>query len=479
MSSLLCFHGVQYDMVHHARYNGKPKRTRKALTRKSHHGFSGLLAFAILMMTGLILSADSLSQMNMSNARRSIVSEQDLQLYYVAQGGIQEALGTRMVPRSNWYNLVINPAVPAYLRTSGRVYENPDFTNPTGLVGLYRYMVLGGDPAVDPVTGVYDPAQSNRLQSILPEQPFYVVSKGSICRNAVSRAVVSNSLVLNTDGQPACSVAGTVLDEMVLMSSVDMSRPDTRPNTDLVNNYQQFRRQGSQPDITVNLPAPVYVSPVGVTRQFEFEQAWRASKTGNGIGDAKPVQVAFHNVAETGGTAPLDPSKVLDLQQGGTPNLSQIDAGSVIRLIFQGGVDHRSLFMDQKQAGNRALSQCVNQPATCNVQIRQKSNQRLYQGSTMFPLYPSSNQLLIYPPKEQSNRLINGTTYQIVLNGTINDWRGNEFNPASNVLAEFTTSGNPPSPPPPPPPPGPSPPPGPPTPPPPPGPPPWEPPYNY
>src|SRR5690606_23952950 len=144
---------------------------------------------------------------------RSVVTKQTLQTYYVAQAGLQEALATRMLPRNNYYNFVL-PAAPAnryYLR-SGRVYQDP--VNQTDLVGLYRYVVVGGDSARQ-ANGTYYPANSmtpdniSRLLSTntFPDNsPFIIISNGATCKAASGKSMAAlDQINIGPTGLPSCN----------------------------------------------------------------------------------------------------------------------------------------------------------------------------------------------------------------------------------------------------------------------------------
>ncbi|HEY9744766.1 MAG TPA: hypothetical protein V6C99_00955, partial [Oculatellaceae cyanobacterium] len=161
-------------------------------TNPTANGQGALVAIAVTMLIALVLGATSMTGLMQMNSKRTVVTRQSLQTYYVAQAGIQEALATRMVPRSNALNFMSTMPGKAYpyYSASGLVYEDP--VNRKKLIGVYRYLIVGGDPSKngkDPNGNYYSSTDMTvgssspkprlvTFQTSPPDSPFYVISNG-------------------------------------------------------------------------------------------------------------------------------------------------------------------------------------------------------------------------------------------------------------------------------------------------------------
>lgn len=235
------------------------------LFKLRHAGQSAILVTVLLCLVVLAGVSASLGVFNQQAAQRNISTKTTLQSYYVAMQGIQEALGTRMIPRSNQLNYrmiraltndmlgvrskifnfgeVADPQNPSsgnvrimsYYNLSGLTFTNvrrmpadnfPQFINPNDIMGAYRYIVVGGDPSRRGDTGRYffDPGQpgagttrqgnQNGTELKLISQPFafpvnssafFIVSNGITCVPRAGGVAAPGQIVFNPYPQrPTC-----------------------------------------------------------------------------------------------------------------------------------------------------------------------------------------------------------------------------------------------------------------------------------
>jgi type II secretory pathway pseudopilin PulG len=241
-----------------------------------------------LMMIAMVMSmlmvgavGYSLVQMNSQNTDATMTYKQQTQSYLLAKAGLDEALATRLIPRSNqltyrtnfvpnnfiaqvtngslrnntWsvfgvgpYNQAVNfnTNIFPFYQGSGRV--NEDVQNPnTPVLGYYRYMVVGGTLSRKAADGSYynadNPnddnlrANANQRYSQLVENeyfrndgtPFIVVSNGFTCTQNGSMAAPNAVIPPNGLGAPRCA-NGTVPDQTTLVMPLTMevmSNPDS------------------------------------------------------------------------------------------------------------------------------------------------------------------------------------------------------------------------------------------------------------
>ncbi|MDX2084672.1 MAG: hypothetical protein SFZ03_04715 [Candidatus Melainabacteria bacterium] len=379
-----------------------PYRTKVA------QGQAAVVVMAVTLLMGLIIMGLSINQLQYVNARRNVTSNDSLQAYYVAQAGVQEALAARMDPRTNYLNFVSSPQGPKY-PLSGRVYQNP--SNLTGLLGAYRYIVLGGDNARDPVSGNYW-NDSNSLLNPLSQQPFYIISRGSVCQAANGQTLV-NAIVPGM--VPTCTSGQ--LQHTTVVATVDMSR-NSNAARDLVSDYRPVTGNND-----VVLPAPVMVPGGGLSNTVNFESAWSAVQS-----DAVPLLAVVHLLSEPRNI------RVYNINSTTFTIPDRVQPNAVIRLYFRGGLDIRSPYKYNETA-------CKNDPNECYLRIQKmnpdftpelQGNKPVYfNGATIIPLLPSGAELIVFPPS--GNNMSVGTNYQIVLDPNLSDTRGKTLGAAYNI----------------------------------------------
>jgi hypothetical protein len=371
----------------------------KILQRKSHRGQGILIGVAAILLASLVLMGTGIHEMGWMHTKATVDNKTNLQLYYVAQAGLQEALATRMVPRSNYLavNTVAGASSPYPL--SGSVYQNPETL--TNRLGLYRYIVLGGDPAVTSGTGVFN---SSLFQKNLPQQPFYIISEGSVCRSNTNQSIAVNQISPNTaaEGAPQCAT-GFSLDQITLLSTVDLSR-SVNATKDVLNTYRTFKTNTALP-----IPTPVFAPNYsGLVSTVNFNTIWSTGTAGNNADKSlKPVRVVIGTPLTT------TPNVVTIAGPGTTAGPSNISTKSILWVHFQGAVDTRTI----KNAA------CNADPLQCPVRVK-KSTGEYYGGSILQPNWPGTTQVVMFPP------LAKGGNYTVEILPGLGDDKGNRLGPA-------------------------------------------------
>jgi hypothetical protein len=374
-------------------------------------GQSALIAVAVTMLLALILMGLSVVTLNSSNINRMTAQDQSLQSYYVSQAGIQEAIASRIGPRSNFLNFRpanLRPLPPQYA-LSGKVYENP--ANLTKMIGMYRYIILGGDPARDRNTSAYYSNIDLLFQDQnVSKQPIYVVSKGAICETAAGKAIYDGLEISAATNKPQCKstavAAGGTLKETTLTATFDFSR--TVSNTDIVSDYKVV-----PPNSPVTLTTPVVLLGGAIGNQFQFEDAWQNMSPG-----AKPLMIVFHKLSQPYNTVAVPitsttttvPTAVLKEHQ--------------IKIFLQNNMDPRSLYQN-----DRAL--CQSNSQKCAVRIERLEGQNgtpsgtFYNNARLEPNWTFLNQIILFPPKDsKKNGMGNGQRYRLTIDKNLRDSKG-------------------------------------------------------
>jgi hypothetical protein len=409
-----------------------------AETRSAHPGQGALIAIAVTIMIALVLGGTTMSSLMQMNSKRTVITRQSLQTYYVAQAGIQEALATRMLPRSNALNFMNKATLPTgaspYFPDSGLVYEDPG--KQRGLIGVYRYLILGGDPSKNASGNYYNapsgppfslgPDTTNNpsnpkprlltFQSSPDESPFYIISNGLTCLanngqvgkdqfigSAANQA--ANPQLIGT--QPRCN-NGYSLDEITLVTKVQLE--SEKPGVwDQLNQTWTYRNYviGSNKDYSspknIPLPGSTFVPGSGWVNSVNFTDAWTHSSTSNS--PVKPTQIVFFDFA----TSQIYHKQTLDTGSTTTiPSTTVIPPKASMMLYFDGPIDYRSLSVNY----DRNLDGCKTGVGTCAIQFTDSSN-KPYTGMTVVPIMPYLTKVLLLAPI--GNNLNNATTYKLVL----------------------------------------------------------------
>jgi hypothetical protein len=353
-------------------------------------GQGGLIAVAITILIALVLASTSLSDFASLNAKRSVVTKESLQTYYIAQAGIQEAMASRMVPRSNYLNF--SAVKPPFLASSGLVYQDP--ATKQNLLGEYRYIILGGDAARQ-ADGSYYPDNSMSLagiprllttDSIPDSSPFIVISKATVCKKATTRSLVALNQ-LNTGITPTCK-AGYIADELTLVAESRLDR-EHASGVSLMDRTDKVRifKNSAQIQLPAGASVPGYATWQNANATINFDTAWNQ-------GAVELKRVVFYNFTDN--TIYADVPVVGASTTVATP----IPTKAVIRLYFGGPVDYRAI----SPTYDRQLADCKGAGAsTCRIRLMQNTDAlgqggTAYTGNLMMPLLPVGSHIVMLPP---------------------------------------------------------------------------------
>ena len=398
---------------------------------QNQSGQGAILVVGVVVLLGLLIGSMSLSQLAKVNAERNVATKTSMQTHYVAMAGIQEAIATRLMPRTNYQALnqqPINGQGPLF-PNSGRVYQNPPVN--TNLMGVYRYIILGGDPArqdagggpyygtgacpgawCDPTSGVNWHVSGTHPSA----SSFYIVSYGRICMSKAQLGSVDiNSLVnpqINAPGNPGfptmlpnCT-GGAVPDDLVLVARVRSADPSLgNTNAIKIDNLRVFKN----PTAVRIGPNGAYVPGVGWVNgngTFDFETAYAANDQTNGRHPAELRRVVFYDYATNaifGGPTDIPGANAT------RPAAQCIPINAAIRLYFNGPVDYRSVAAD--------VSTCSANPALCNITLQaiNPASPLPVTNFTYLPGVPSFTNYILWPQYGGSMTGGPGTLYRLTV----------------------------------------------------------------
>lgn len=359
-------------------------------------GQAGIIAVAVTVLVALVITTMSLSQLSLSNAQRSIVTKKTLQTYYVAMAGIQEAHATKFVPGSNKCYL-INDAVDCPTQyaghLSGRAYADP--ITRAQLMGIYRYIVVGGNPARRTNGTLYTAADGNPNNSNVPylstmsviqdQSPFYIISQGSTCLAPGGTVMPNVIAVNNTTGIPSCP-NGTTLDQMVIVTLANYDREagaqDAQRRVTITRNSNSITLPD---DPTIVGTEGAFVPGHGWrNNNINFETAW--AENNNEL--AEPVKVIAFDF--TNNTIFAEQNIT-----GANTNLGNIPQNSALKVFFAGRVNYRTL----ERNNDKDIDGCKsgNDPANnCNITLERGGTP--YENMMIYTPPTLSSQVLLLPP---------------------------------------------------------------------------------
>jgi hypothetical protein len=423
-------------------------------------GQGGMIAVAITILITLVLVGGSISSMSQLNAQQSVVTKQSLQTFYAAQAGIQEALASRMLPRSNYLNFDAasdpsNGGKPLsekrYYGRSGNIYQDPSNTT-RGLIAKYRYLVVGGDSARQNngsgsyyAPGNMTPGGVSRLLStdtIPADSPFFVISTGTTCKSAQGTSA-SLPDKLTTGITPGCS-SGTQKDEVTVVATVRMNQEP--PSVSGAAPKDQIVRQRVYKNNTrIPLESAAFVPGYGwlaANTGFDFNQAW-SYQGGNDVNNdpMRLMKVVFYNFADN---TVYKNCAVGESNLGASVNCGNVPTNSAIRLYFNGAFDYRTI-SPRADLSDKELKDCKptgsnpNQADNCRIRVvpnpPMSGSNHAYSGNTTIPLLPGGTQVILLPPMVA---LSAGQVHQLEIDGT--KLRGFSNNPGkTDYRITFTT----------------------------------------
>lgn len=399
-------------------FKNSPKKVWKS---SAQLGQGGLIAIAVVLLITLTVGGGLLGSMSQQNANQAILTAQNAQAYYAAQAGVQEAIATRMLPRSNYLNFDINrdtvDGIPysskAYYRSSGRISKSLD-TNDQ-VIAKYRYMVLGGDSARRPDGSYYgnnvpdteDPYLLS-ITKISDQSPFIVVSEGIICHasNQFGKALVDKFVKNIPDKVLAgeCQ-SGYTRDQVIVVAAVNLLNPDGSKDKIISQNIYKDASK-------IRLPAGTFVPGKGWIREnsvINFNDVWKENHQTNNLDDENPLtlkKIVVYNFTE---------NRVIRNCEVEGPN--KTSCGPIIggipkqalafRLYFNGPFDFRSISPNTRLT-DTSLEECKGSGANdCHLRIMPQTGpapRKAYSSNIILPLYPGGTQIIVLPPLKAYGR---------------------------------------------------------------------------
>ncbi|MGE0201880.1 MAG: hypothetical protein AB7P76_13060 [Candidatus Melainabacteria bacterium] len=324
-------------------------------------GQAGVLAIAALVLAVMVFIGASLSQMSFMGTKRTVVTSKNLQSYYVAMAGVQNALATRFYPASNYlsWNAVNDvKAIEPYptqsgtpSATAGYVYRNPASKVTGQLVGVYQYFILGGYQGVDAgaSSGNNFSYWSDNRKIELSQFPdsdaarFLVVSRGVTCNlptGAAQAGVIQPNKLFPGKGpiaplKPTCP-SGFVADDTTIVAPIWI-RPASG-GSDKVEAISVF-----DDSTAIRLPRKTFVPGSGwqnAGSTINFDTVY-ADATSNVNSAVTPTHVAIYDFVTNQLQCQKNINGAATTLAGGDCT-SPINAKSVINIYFKGHLDHRS-----------------------------------------------------------------------------------------------------------------------------------------
>ncbi len=378
-------------------------------------GQGGLIAIAVVLLLTLSIGGGLLGSMTQQNANQAILTEQNAQAYYAAQAGVQEAIATRMLPRSNYLNFDINPdsadgikySQKAYYRISGEISQNLKTNNKT--IAKYRYMVLGGDSARKPDGEYFNKNQPSAddpyllsINKIPTESPFIVVSEGVICRPDSKYGLALVNKFETTDAAKVLDAdckANTIRDQVIVVAEVNLLNPDGTTQDKIVG--QRIYKNPKE----IKLPAGTFVPGKGWIKpntDIDFNDMWNANYKANNSGDKNPLtlkKIVVYNFTENAVLKDCNVTSQDETSCGKT--ISNIPKQALaFRLYFNGPFDFRSISPNTRLTDS-SLEECKGSNANdCHIRIMPKTGPKrdAYTSNIILPLYPGGTQIIVLPP---------------------------------------------------------------------------------
>lgn len=364
-----------------------------------HKGQAGIVAVAVTVMVALVITTMALSSLSSTSTKRNLITKRSLQTYYIAMAGIEEANATKLIPASNKCYLINDPEdcptqIPGHL--SGFVYENPASPSTTTLMGVYRYIVVGGNPARQTNGSFYSTTAKNAsgvpylssMSLIQDDAPFYILSQGFACvrdGGMVIPGAISWSKTAdsdgddNPDGAPSCS-QGT-LDQMVLSTMAHYDREAGAKDA-------QSAVIATKNATRVDLPGSnrAFIPGMGWrSEDINFETAW--VETSNQL--AEPMKVIAYDFV----------TNVVEAEANFSSRTATLSASNTaaIKILFNGRINYRTL--DRTILRHKDIDGCKmagTPEVNCNITIRKGGT--YYKDMLIYVPPTISSQVLLLPP---------------------------------------------------------------------------------
>lgn len=417
---------------------------------KAAKGQGLLIVVAVAMVAFLTAGAISLNGGLFQQAKLETSTAGSLQLYYTTQAGIQEAVGTRLYPATNYLNSVLNTPPTGVAQFNSDPSWRPRFLNsgfittkgatnaaPPVILGRYRYMVLGGQPSRNPSGGGWyntmGGSNKNNITyythpSIKVRQPAYILSKGSVCLTKDGSVLPNDIRPKNVDfkNEGFTCTTGTLREQVgVAMvwiqdptkgSKVALSKmlPVGRDNVTFPQGYRVANASGT---------------PV---RAVTFEDEWKSNRTQVyleqlAIYDEEPFLSDF-NQAITRSPLPFRLQSYNNFYKGKQRLSGTIKSNSTFKLCFRGSLFEPSLVKYNYDKNDP--NACINNRQNCGIRIEKLGNNwqpiiangkpSAQQSIKIIPVYPALSQVSIYVPYDKADQYQTGK-YRLVVDRDVMD----------------------------------------------------------
>ncbi|MEW5820474.1 MAG: hypothetical protein AB1782_09820, partial [Cyanobacteriota bacterium] len=400
---------------------------------RSNLGQGAVILFAIFIVVILLIVGVTLSTSQTKAVTRVIYSEANLKTYYAAMAGIQEALATRLVPRSNVYAIQTKLGSDANVSNLS-TYNMLNMTN--GLASKAAPELL---PPLYPNTGVIygtDPGVAPNITSL-------DVARNDVIGTYLYKAV-GGELGIDGSGKPTNDITGRVtifsvgysllpdnkVDRMGLVATVDFDRSDDDPtNADEIESLVPVFDPGEintieANQLTADSDPPEIISLVTFTGSrvgYDLTSydpgVPRNTNPGYNLGITPNGAKGFGTVGSAGGTTIAYTGEAPDVNKG-------VSVGAQFRITFDEGIDPRSLNRNPNLSTplepNISMCRGTNPGSgTCPVGDE-------YTDFTIVPSLPLSNTVILVPSVSYTNFLDYEETYYLTIRD-IYDFEGNKM----------------------------------------------------
>lgn len=198
---------------------------------RDNSGQGALIIFSVFVTVILLAVGVTLSLSQVKESTRTIYAEANLRTYYAAMSGIEEALGSRFVPRSNIYAMrtssvatqiasiapqmrnnlsstTADATYPPIYPNSGVILANPSATPSISnmdtlknqILGTYLYRITGGEAQSQQVATVGKPA-GKPSNVISDKMVIYSVGYSVLPNNSIDKVGIIATVDINREDQ--------------------------------------------------------------------------------------------------------------------------------------------------------------------------------------------------------------------------------------------------------------------------------------
>ncbi|MEB3245700.1 MAG: hypothetical protein VKJ06_06925 [Vampirovibrionales bacterium] len=415
------------------------RKTKSKKLNASQHGNAlaiGAIILGVMLMIGL--SVGNSSTMSTQELMGNRVASQ---LMYLSYSGIQEAIARRFFPRTNAGGFsntakAFKSDANAYL--SGWHPNNVEIYANT--VGIYRYMVLGGDFTQSKNGNYYPAGEMQFYESVVnnlnnannDRMPFIVVSQASLCESSINQIEINGITTQNNGQDPTCNTTGSTKRTLTAVAVIDTY---VKPNRITSINY--FYSNNIQLPYPTTIPGNIETStPKTIVNSIVFDDVWNQLTS---YYSALVRSVGFYPASAQFDTddyvyRELDQATNYSTLSINTP----VEPDSLIRIAFEGAYTPHSMY-------GVARRNCENDVFVCSIHLEELDDSnnvvKTFDGfDSVVPVMPYSNHVLIIPRFGGWIGMLPGTKYRLIIRRFIKDAYTQASNPEYQIVV-FKTSG--------------------------------------